>query len=939
MVSLLPGAALITAKGRNPDIDNVHSDVLQRWERVQKRFGRDLPINSGFRDKNRNRRAKGAKKSQHMHGKALDIDVRILPKDERLRLIRIASDEGFTGVGVYNNAIHLDTGGRRHWGPDFRGKSTPKWARETLAVHMNGGFKTEGRAPEQPAPQLADASGGTSDYFREQFLKPAQAENAPLDAPGQTAPKISPAAPNAPSGESEYFRKNFLEPAQAEKNGPSVPTTAPVAPAGLDAKADPGFIQRTYNAGRELIVGDAEYDVPEIENSPGAIRDIAGESGVDFSEVNRALFAADGEDAMANIVKKYAPSAEIIADKNGNKYVKLNGETFALDKSGLSGRDATEVVKGIATAIMTLGGAKAGAALAGNVGRMAGAGVGAGGEQVLEQAASEYYGGGQGMDYSRALIGGAFGIGGEAAAKFLEVVGPKVWNAIVGAKAGAGSPEEFRLALEAKGFDMDEINEALRGGLRDTEAADLGVDALARIADAKNLPEPVDLTAGQATRDIPLWRAEDLARNTGFGDRVGGEAIELSKAQQRALNANADILLGEFKSLGTRAERSASVQNQLARQRAAAEAKVSNAYKLARDAGPVNIAVAPVRNMLKGMRAKVVRKGASNISAPLTIDKLDALEAIINRDGVTAVKLKLLEDWRSSVTQTLNGASGADRMGLKSLLVAFDASATRSLADGVTKGDANAIGLWRNAIAARREFGEKWEADNILSTLTVSKGDRSGEIKVAAADVMDHILGTSTFGSKGSAAREVTRLKKVLGPDSDEFNQIRAEGLVMLLGFDPSVRVAGRNMPTNLVNNVNKMLKGKHQAAFRALYTERQRNAIFRLARVLETVNVPPGAAGTMNRSGTGYTNVTAASAGIERIQKAVEVFGRQFGAGGGVASRVVVRFLTGAADDAKEAAVKRSLQGLPPVPKPAPAYPGVGGALGEEAGVGAFAQ
>jgi hypothetical protein len=130
-----------TQKGRLPvDMSKMNKDLLRRWEKTQKDFGREFNIVSAYRDPKRNKKAGGAKKSQHIHGNAIDIDVSGLSKPERLKLIQTASANGFTGVGVYNNSLHFDVGGRRAWGPNYKNTSIPSWAKGTIDEHLSGKF-------------------------------------------------------------------------------------------------------------------------------------------------------------------------------------------------------------------------------------------------------------------------------------------------------------------------------------------------------------------------------------------------------------------------------------------------------------------------------------------------------------------------------------------------------------------------------------------------------------------------------------------------------------------------------------------------------------------------------------------------------------------------------------------------------------------------------
>lgn len=134
-----------------PDMAGVQPVMLDRFRTLQRMFGGSVPVVSGYRDPDRNRRAGGAVSSRHMHGDALDLDVSGMSREERLRLIQTASAAGFGGIGVYENSIHIDLGGRRAWGADHHRGSVPAWAEAAVAAHLAG----KGGAPTTTVdPQL-----------------------------------------------------------------------------------------------------------------------------------------------------------------------------------------------------------------------------------------------------------------------------------------------------------------------------------------------------------------------------------------------------------------------------------------------------------------------------------------------------------------------------------------------------------------------------------------------------------------------------------------------------------------------------------------------------------------------------------------------------------------------------------------------------------------
>lgn len=125
---------------------NVFSGVnpvaLSRVVRLQEEFGKPLTITSGVRDPVENTQRGGAKKSQHIHGNAIDIAIPGASAAETARLINTASGVGFTGIGGYRpGKIHVDVGGTRVWGPSYGKESIsrlPGSMQRALTSHVSG---------------------------------------------------------------------------------------------------------------------------------------------------------------------------------------------------------------------------------------------------------------------------------------------------------------------------------------------------------------------------------------------------------------------------------------------------------------------------------------------------------------------------------------------------------------------------------------------------------------------------------------------------------------------------------------------------------------------------------------------------------------------------------------------------------------------------------
>lgn len=89
-------------------------------------INKQIPIVSASRSGKKCQNA-GAKKSQHLDGKAVDIGFLELTSPERQKVFEVFKKKGFNGYGCYGSnsidGVHLDHGPARRWGPNKDGAS------------------------------------------------------------------------------------------------------------------------------------------------------------------------------------------------------------------------------------------------------------------------------------------------------------------------------------------------------------------------------------------------------------------------------------------------------------------------------------------------------------------------------------------------------------------------------------------------------------------------------------------------------------------------------------------------------------------------------------------------------------------------------------------------------------------------------------------------
>ena len=107
-------------------VNDLTLDHIDKLERLRLAFGRPLRVNSGYRCPQHNASVGGADRSMH-----LEFASDLTPVGQGVDLItdlavlhRLATEINFTGIGRYNNFIHLDC-------RNFIGRPFAEWDKRT----------------------------------------------------------------------------------------------------------------------------------------------------------------------------------------------------------------------------------------------------------------------------------------------------------------------------------------------------------------------------------------------------------------------------------------------------------------------------------------------------------------------------------------------------------------------------------------------------------------------------------------------------------------------------------------------------------------------------------------------------------------------------------------------------------------------------------------
>jgi uncharacterized protein YcbK (DUF882 family) len=113
MARLAPNGLLKQTEG--VDVACLKPSLVRVLKIIESHYGKKLIVTSGYRDPNRNRRARGARNSLHMYCAAADIQVPGVSKWDLANYARAMPGRGGVGTYCHTNSVHVDVGPERDW--------------------------------------------------------------------------------------------------------------------------------------------------------------------------------------------------------------------------------------------------------------------------------------------------------------------------------------------------------------------------------------------------------------------------------------------------------------------------------------------------------------------------------------------------------------------------------------------------------------------------------------------------------------------------------------------------------------------------------------------------------------------------------------------------------------------------------------------------------
>jgi len=581
-------------------------------------------------------------------------------------------------------------------------------------------------------------------------------------------------------------------------NGPRAPQPEPeTRPASGNAAGDflsaaGGAIASGAGAVKDFVTGDGrrEFDYPEL---PG--RFIPG-----FGEIGAKMALAQTDEGQADIFKKAFPDAVLSKDKFGNTIAEMEGQKFYLNRPGFSGQDVDNF--GANVAITAPFGMVGGALTKGlNLGLRA-LGVGAGGAagSVAQDVAAGAAGSEQGISPANAVGNAVFAGGSEmlapaASALFRQIASDrKLFDPATGTLTEAG-----KFTLQQAGLDPSQVtDDYLRQFTKLAKGAANPADA-AVAAVGKSLPVEVPLTKGDITRRASDQMFEDLAEKGAYGKVPESILRTKRQEQQDALWANVDAmkagLTKGYPVTSAPNQAGAILQDALNTRAVSGNAIVDKAYDAARETkAGIPLTDAQGLRFMIGGEQEVRDRIAHSPKAQGQLAELDKL----TNSADSSVLVSALFDWRRQTTTLASEAADrTDASALRAMVRRFDEVLPAIAKEGLMSGDQNAINAWKTAIRKRRQYGKLFEGNDLVQDI-LEKEQRSGStvFKVPPEQVSNYIFGLADTGfvNKPNLARDLKRVRQIVGESSVEWNALREEAFMRLAraAEGPYVRDAGR---------------------------------------------------------------------------------------------------------------------------------------------------
>jgi len=406
------------------------------------------------------------------------------------------------------------------------------------------------------------------------------------------------------------------------------------------------------------------------------------------------------------------------------------------------------------------------------------------------------------------------------------------------------------------GIDPNQLSVQMQREFADTAQRATSPQALNQagvIAEAGSLPVPVKLTQGQVDLLPEQQMLESQMAKDAYGRLAGERMRSAFSAQDEALQGNMEAIRARITG-GTQfaepGQRGLAIQQPLAQMRDAAEENVRSLYTASRQGQDASIEPGTYRQAVQNIIGDVTDNFAP-ADIPKVFSKLEGMQKASMQAGSSETLVSSVFRTRRQLVslQAEGGAEGAAAGAAKRSL---DNWLVNSLDEAAISGDKEAISRARQAISAFRDYKTKFDGEDLVSKL-VERDQFSSTLKNDPETAISVIFGRSDTGffSKANVARDLVKMKGLLGENSEGWKALKDEALTRILrSSDGGVLPDSRGFSGAKLVKTWQAATEKHPEVLRQLFTEQERALISQFVRVAQRITTTvPGGSNTSNTS------------------------------------------------------------------------------------------
>lgn len=648
---------------------------------------------------------------------------------------------------------------------------------------------------------------------------------------------------------------------------------------------------------KQLVTGEGlrEFDYPDFDPRQLDPK-FTGQGAYVPPDARQAFYNAGvTPQSKADILENYRPDIHqtMKTDKHGVPYVTVGDKQFYLNRPGASMQDARDVG---ATALavlpavsragpLTVEGTAApktliqkGLTADSAIARASTAtAVGAAGS-VTQDLLAQQGGAKEPVSLSRAAVSGGLSAATMLAWPLIKAVGVEPFRKIFAGPTLTASGEFTTNALEVfrkagidpKSFDVaqrKQIAQMLRDATNPVE--------MATVLEARGLPVPVNLTKGQAGGDRAQQASEYQAREGLMGDAAKVRMQEFDDPNRAAVAQNvqqmrekispSDALNTEY-NIGV-----GKAQNELFQDRLAAQTKYKQLYADVDKFSDQQLAWVETPERFR-------QRLMNNVDVTENLDQMPRLKKVVDdfeskvmgmesgpigaggTTGSKAPSVNELFNWRKRLQAQINGATPNEQRILIGVKREFDGFMKDTVADGLVRGDPALVGMWKDAIKSRADYGRLFEGDDIVDRITALTKN-GAELAVPPHEAANLIFGAEDAGfvGKWNIVRNMQTLKSRLTPES--WNSLRGDTLMRLFGMSKdqmeNVAAGSATLPSGQkFKTALDAFRTKNPELFKVMFNDEESSLMRKVANVWQRVTVPKQ--GATNPSGSGLWAIQA---------------------------------------------------------------------------------